>query len=128
MKRIILCLLLIFFYTNISIAESEKWKESNSYLCFGKVDSSEKKPQFFLFFPPDKKILLFVPFRQDYQQRLLNIIVNNETNLIATLGDTIGGEGMQMHLNKETNKLSWTIKGKNQQALRPIVLECVYKP
>ena len=128
MKRIILCLLLIFFYTNISIAESEKWKESNSYLCFGKVDSSEKKPQFFLFFPPDKKILLFVPFRQDYQQRLLNIIVNNETNLIATLGDPIGGEGMQMHLNKETNKLSWTIKGKNQQALRPIVLECVYKP
>ena len=127
MKRIILCLLLIFFYTNISIAESEKWKESNSYLCFGKVDSSEKKPQFFLFFPPDKKILLFVPFRQDYQQRLLNIIVNDEIDLVARLGDPIAGEGMQIHLNKETNKLSWTVKAKNQQALPALAIECHYK-
>ena len=126
MKRIILYLLLIFFHINISVGASEKWQESNYYTCF----DDEKKPQFFLFFPPDRKIVTFVPWRQDRTQRILNIIVNDEIDLVARLGDpiTITGEGMQLHLNKETNKLSWTVKAKNQQALPALVIECHYKP
>ena len=124
MKRIILYLLLIFFHTTILVGASEKWKESNYYTCF----DNEKKPQFFLFFPPDKKILTFVPWVQDRTQRLLNIIVNDEIDLVARLGDPIAGEGMQIHLNKETNKLSLTVKVKNKKALPALAAECHYKP
>ena len=124
MKRILLYILLICFYTNISANGSESWKENNYWLCW----SIDKKPQFFLFFPPDKKIVTFVPFKQDYGQKLLEIIVNDEKNLIVKQGDPIEGPGFKLHLDKNTKKLGWTIKQKNEEALPALILECDYKP